>query len=276
VAIDENNLSELVLAPEQFSGPANPAKRADPSTFQPVRRSSALVVGLMTGLAALSAGGCEDESVSDTEHGRPYSNVVGLFEPGPHLDAGSTVMFHCQHDTVPGVETDAGADQKSDKTQLKPISGTLTISFTTTPPPGGDVAMWVRPGFTPDYGVVWIEAPNRDYVKTLALWGKDYVATNLTTYLYSTRSGCKGDADVVASATPPSHMSRSLTWNGKNTDRKTVAQGRYVLWLELETQENPHFEATQVLFDALDTPWTKQIPAAPIHQDLTLTYTPTR
>lgn len=248
------------------------------------QRAAAVVSALVVASFVV---GCSQDSDSDLDRVRSDS-TIGLFEPGPRIDAGATKQtYKCPFDTVPGiaVDMDAGAGAASTGTGAgasaagKPISGTLAISFMTTPPPGG-VGNWDGkdgPGTTPNYGVVWIEDPARHYVKTLALWGKDYLVTTLTTYVLNTRAGCADDTtDVVSSATIYSHVAHSLTWSGANIDGEIVPRGKYVLWLELETQENPHFPATQVPLEIGDQPWTMQVPSQPIHKDLTITYTPKR
>jgi hypothetical protein len=234
------------------------------------------VSALVAGLGALTAGGCVEAPEPESDHVRNYS-VVGLFEPTARLDSGTTkVTYKCPFETVRGVEDDAGADKKSTAPKLKPMSGTLSISFSTIPPLGG-MAAYDKNGMTPNYGVIWIEDPMRNYVKTLALWGVDYVATSLTMYSLNTRKGCARDsADVVTSPTLQSHVAHSLTWSGKNIDDGIVPQGSYVLWLELEVQENPHIEPVQVPLELGDVPWTKLIPSTPLHKDLTVTYTPKR
>ena len=60
--------------------------------------------------------------------------------------------------------------------------------------------MYDKNGLTPNYGVIWIEDPMRKYVKTLALWGVDYVATSLTMYSLNTRKGCDRDSADVTGA----------------------------------------------------------------------------
>jgi len=244
--------------------------------------SGVVAIGAMAGLALVFCVlnvGCADIPEPDTGPSRTYSNV-GLFEPTARLDSGG-VVFECGHETVPGAGAAASTD-KSDaavkpggapQAPQKPLSGTLSITFTTTPPPSG-VGGYDKDGNTPNYGVVWIEDPERRYVKSLAFWGMKYTLMTFTTFM-QTRLGCKDDVvDVMAGPTIQSHITHSLTWSGANIDGDIVPQGSYVLWLELETQEEPHFPASQIPMPLGDMPWTTQIAPMPIHKDLTLTWTP--
>jgi len=225
-------------------------------------------------LSVLSAAGCV--GTRDADHMRT-DNAVGLFEPTDRVDSG-VVEPVCLFETVPGVKDDAGAgsdDKPVDIPRSKLVSGTLSISFSTTPPPWGTGA-YDNNGKTPHYGVVWLEDTTRRYVKTLELWGLEFKRQTLVDYR-DTRFHCEDDTmDVMTRSTIQQHIGHSLEWHGENIDEEIVPQGSYVLWLELESDQVRHIDASQIPFVLGDMPWTRQFPPMPLLKDLTLTYAPKR
>ncbi|MFA6402987.1 MAG: DUF2271 domain-containing protein [Salinivirgaceae bacterium] len=104
--------------------------------------------------------------------------------------------------------------------------GTLTVS-TTTSSTGGNYA--------PKHIVaIWIETESGNFVKTLLAYGEKR-KTHLNTWeLSTTNTGSAfNKVDAITGATQSNHGKKSCTWNGTNVSGTIVADGNYVLWMEL-------------------------------------------
>lgn len=104
--------------------------------------------------------------------------------------------------------------------------GTLTVS-TTTGSTGGNYA--------PKHIVaIWVETESGDFVKTILAYA-DKRITHLNTWeATTTKAGSTfNKVDAISGATQSSHGKRTGTWNGTNVSGTLVADGNYVLWMEL-------------------------------------------
>jgi hypothetical protein len=104
--------------------------------------------------------------------------------------------------------------------------GTLTVS-TTTSSTGGNYA--------PKHIVaIWVETESGDFVKTLLAYAEKRI-THLNTWEASTtKAGSTFNrVDAISGATQSAHGKKSCTWNGTNVSGTLVADGNYVLWMEL-------------------------------------------
>jgi hypothetical protein len=235
---------------------------------------SAIAISTTSALATLSVSGCLDTAAPGTElHDKP-----GLFEPTVSVDSGTVEPApKCLFETVPGVDANTTSrDDSSKALKTRPVSGTLSLSFSTSSPYAGPSFHEVD-GMIPSYGVVWIEDPARRYVKTLERWGLLFAAFDPWWYVVWTRRNCPPDTiDVVTGATQDDGSSHSLIWSGANIDGDIVPQGSYVLWFDLATLESHSVEPVQVPFELGDAQWTRHVPQMSFLKDLTLSFTPSR
>lgn len=104
----------------------------------------------------------------------------------------------------------------------------LTISFTL---PKLAVSPYHRP-----YVVVWLEAPSRKYISTLALWADD-VQWHKDLRQWWRRVGRQApDYDAVTSATrKPGPY--NLTWQGELPDGTSLPSGEYLVNVEVSREE---------------------------------------
>lgn len=111
-------------------------------------------------------------------------------------------------------------------------SGTLTVTATTS-----------RTS-SPEYGnnhivAFWVQDSNGKYVKTILAYAnerKQYLKNWKTA---TTIAGSSYNVvDAITGATKTSHASRTGNWNGKNTSSVEMADGTYIVKLELTDNES--------------------------------------
>jgi len=110
--------------------------------------------------------------------------------------------------------------------QAQSTEGTLSVS-TTTSTTGGNYA--------PKHIVaIWVETESGDFVKTLLAYAEKRI-THLNTWEASTTKAGSAfnKVDAISGATQTTHGKKSCTWNGTNVSGTVVADGKYVLWMEL-------------------------------------------
>jgi len=112
--------------------------------------------------------------------------------------------------------------------------GTLTLKFTTKSYDGQ-----YAPG---NYGAVWFESADGEFVKTAKRWAGLAHASDLGQWTEASGgwgglfggSGNMADMmDAMSSATLRQHESHSVTWNMKDADKMVVPDGDYVAVVEL-------------------------------------------
>lgn len=119
------------------------------------------------------------------------------------------------------------AQNETRETATANTSGTLTVS-TTTVTFNGDHA-------PKNYLAIWITNSAGTYVKTLmAYYGNSHVS-DLTNWVASNTS--KDKTDATTGATLSSHATRTATWNGTNVSKTVVADGDYIVKLEMTENE---------------------------------------
>ena len=119
------------------------------------------------------------------------------------------------------------AQNASNESATANTSGTLTVS-TTTVTFNGDHA-------PKHYLAIWITNSTGTYVKTLmAYYGGSHVS-DLTNWVASNSS--KDKTDATTGATLSSHATRTATWNGTNVAKTVVADGNYIVKLEMTENE---------------------------------------
>jgi len=115
-----------------------------------------------------------------------------------------------------------------------PSMGTLTLKFTTKSYDGQ-----YAPG---NYGAVWFESADGEFVKTAKRWAGLAHASDLGQWTEASGgwgglfggSGNMADMmDAMSSATLRQHESHSVTWNMKDADKMVVPDGDYVAVVEL-------------------------------------------
>jgi hypothetical protein len=110
--------------------------------------------------------------------------------------------------------------------QAQPTEGILTVS-TTTSTTGGNYA--------PKHIVaIWVETESGDFVKTLLAYAEKRI-THLNTWEASTTKAGSAfnKVDAISGATQSTHGKKSCTWNVTNVSGTLMADGNYVLWMEL-------------------------------------------
>jgi hypothetical protein len=222
--------------------------------------------------------GCTDDGTR--LGGTRISGQVGAYEPTDRRDTGVEAgpVGKCMWDSIDG-DADGGAAPKSSEPRTH---GTLTVSFTTTPPanaPPGAGTYDLKNGETsPNYGAVWVQDPMGRYVKTIELWGKKFLLSGLTFYI-TKRVNCPADdVDTVSRATPPDHQLHRLTWDLESQNNSVIPDGMYELWLYTQIDENVAHSNPPVIvpFAKGGTAWTQTIAPAPPLTGLTMTYTPSK
>jgi len=120
------------------------------------------------------------------------------------------------------------AQNASNESSTANTSGTLTVT-TTTVTFNGDHA-------PKHYLAIWITNSTGTYVKTLmAYYGNSHVS-DLTNWVASNTS--KDKTDATTGATLSSHTTRTATWNGTNVSKTVVADGNYIVKLEMTENES--------------------------------------
>jgi hypothetical protein len=153
--------------------------------------------------------------------------------------------------------------------------GKLTVTFTTKVTGGL---------YSPrNCGAVWIEDPFRFYIRTLELW----TAERHMSIVQWNASVCKTDMtyqkpDVTTSATLPGPKMHTSTWDMKDYRGNVVADGDYVLWMQVaENEIFPEGPFIQIPFTKGPEPKTITMTAETMaseldgFKDITVTYTPT-
>lgn len=218
-------------------------------------------------------GGCADAAApGDTA---VYAGPVGAFEPGDStvLDAGAGagagLMCTMKRVAAPlGLDLDAGASE---------LAGTLNVSFTTAGPTPGFSSQWdlkSATGTTMSHGAIWIEDASGAFVKTLEFWGSNYTFNTLAPYVMKWFN-C-GKTDAVAKATISAHQVHTLMWSGEALGGFVAPDGDYVLWIDVQVDEQDWMPVVQVPFKKGRAPWSMTLPDAPPHAGLKLDYVPTK
>ncbi len=107
--------------------------------------------------------------------------------------------------------------------------------------------------FERPYSAVWIEDVNGDPVRTISLWANTdpkhikYLAElrrwSKMDKLRKTKDDTGKDAtDLAASVSGPTRLpgNYSVVWDGKNDQKKPVAQGTYILFIEVAREDGPY------------------------------------
>jgi hypothetical protein len=128
----------------------------------------------------------------------------------------------------------AGASGSMSTTPSGPSMGTLTLELTTESY-GGQYA----PG---NYGAVWFETADGDFIKTVKRWAGAAHASDLGAWTEASGgwgglfggSGNMADMmDAMSSATLRQHESHTVTWDMKDADKMIVPDGDYVAVVEM-------------------------------------------
>jgi hypothetical protein len=104
--------------------------------------------------------------------------------------------------------------------------GQLDVSITTSS--AGGV-------FTPrNIVAVWVEDESGNFVKTLLAYAQSQ-KTHLNTWQASTKAAGSeyNIVDAISGPTKSNHTKRNCSWNATDVDGNIVADGTYVLWMEL-------------------------------------------
>lgn len=119
-------------------------------------------------------------------------------------------------------------------------AGTLTVSFTTSSA-GGE--------YSPrNVLAVWIEDDQGSFVKTL-LVNANRRETHLNNWQASTNAAGSefNHTDAITGATNPNYGARTCSWDGTDISSQLVADGTYILKMEL-TDKNSTGNLTEVSF----------------------------
>jgi hypothetical protein len=209
-------------------------------------------------LVALSCA-CSDRvepTYSASDLGGPP--LVGLFVPGSQLgvqpiaasaaDGGAAVGLSEkeQKDIEAAISQGDTEDRCTFTTAAEGTAAMLTAEFTTASYGGF---------YDPENcGAVWIEDTEGHYVATAELWAKLRMRN---IFVWSARR-CKADKtkpDAVSSATLPNHKTpHTATWDGRDWRGKTVADGSYVLNIEVTEDEFDYGRRGQYPFEKTANP----------------------
>lgn len=234
------------------------------------RRTGSIVLAWCLVLCA----GCESDLRRPTGG---TSEKVGLFTPGYRARASDLPVMAADGGTSgsggsPGtVASCTGTDFLVEKDDAGPApSCMMTVDLTTDARTG---EFDVMSGARVNYGAVWIEDETGKYVKGLGLWRGLYFWQLRTYAIAKNRLACI-EPDVMASATLRGHVQQKFMWNGKNTKGDVVPDGNYLLWVEVQVDED-RLEPAIYPFVKGRVPWTTTMPpSSPPQSALTLTYQP--
>lgn len=156
--------------------------------------------------------------------------------------------------------------------------GKLDLTFTTSPKTPGLVGFYDKGGPPKSYGAVWITDEQGGYIKTIDRWGAAFRDSNLYEYTNSILFACQVDKDLdaITKATPIGHLPRSASWDGYTWNGKLAKDGKYVLHILSQIDEDAETHVPEYTFSFTKgrMPFTIQAPSVPPQRDLTLTYTP--
>lgn len=154
--------------------------------------------------------------------------------------------------------------------------GTLTLKFTTKSY-GGQYA----PG---NYGAVWFETAEGDFIKTVKRWAGLAHASDLGTWTEASGgwgglfggSGNMADMmDAMSSATLRQHESHSVMWNMKDAEKMLVPDGDYVAVVEVtEDRAATPGPVLRIPFKKGHEPQTVEVPDEMSFTEISLTYQP--
>ena len=204
---------------------------------------------------------------------------TGLFVPGSQLGV----------EPIAAASADGGAAAGLSDKEQKAIEAAISqgdtqdrCSFTTSVE--GTPAMLTAEFTTASYGgfydpancgAVWIEDKDGQYVATAELWAK----LRMRNIFVWTARRCKADKtrpDVVSSATLPNHKTPHMaTWDGHDWRGKTVADGSYVLNIEVTEDEFNYGRRGQYPFEKTAKPSALNPDDDVSIRSLKITYTPT-
>jgi hypothetical protein len=221
--------------------------------------------GLAIAMLLLCAGCDEDDELRGTSiRGR---STVGLFEPGDPPDVDADVQGPprvCDDPVIPA--SDAGVD----------LPGTLTVTFTTQPPPGAESKYDLIPGERRTFGAVWVEDDIGRFVKTLEQWGtKVFVFGDISAY-FRRRPLTNCPIDVMSKATLTAHIQHVLPWDGKDLNGHVVKDGTYKLRMQVAIDSNLNHAMPPLAFDIVKgrMPWTLSPLPEPPQTGMTISYVP--
>lgn len=122
---------------------------------------------------------------------------------------------------------------------LAQTSGTLTVT-TTTKTYNGQYA-------PKNIVAVWVEDGSGNFVKTLLAYTQNTQYKKYLSNWKSATSSTYNVVDAITGATKSSHGTRTCTWKGTNTSGTLMADGNYVVKLEM-TESNATGKITSVSF----------------------------
>ena len=151
--------------------------------------------------------------------------------------------------------------------------GSLVVSFTETVAPGV-IGKWDKEetGHV-SAAAIWIEDATGALVRTLDLWCySPFCIQCLDPYYMRFLGGCK--LDVVTRASLHAYEPWMHTWDGTSLHGTVVPDGDYPLIIDVQIDEIHPMDLVKIPFTKGRMPWTMQLPPAPPHNGLTLSYKP--
>jgi hypothetical protein len=154
--------------------------------------------------------------------------------------------------------------------------GTLTLAFTTKTYGGFYGPL--------NYGAVWFESAEGDFIKTVKRWAGAAHASDLG--VWTEASGGWGSIfggggnmadmmDAMSSATLRQHQSHTVTWNMQDADKMLVPDGDYVAVVELtEDRAATPGPLLRIPFKKSAEPQTIEPSDEMSFTDISLTYQP--
>lgn len=135
----------------------------------------------------------------------------------------------------------------------------LNVKFTTTSP-GGD--------YSPSHILaVWLETQDGSFLRTLKVR-----AEKRMTHLYTWKSiSSRNDNDAITGATITKHTSHDVDWNFLDANQDTVANGNYILKIEL-TDQNAQGPVASFNFSYNDSVISQQFDDLDNFKDIEITY----